>query len=117
MKSTNRDVGRIGEEAAEKYLSNKGYVIVEKNYASKFGEIDLICQDKDKLVFVEVKTKRGVDFGTPEEMFTSGKKRKVKRMATIYLSGREVACRIDMVAVELDSQCQVLNIRHYENAG
>lgn len=85
------------------------------NYRTRFGEIDLIMKDKHLLVFVEVKTKRGVNFGKPEEMFTRGKYHKVKRMATVYLKGREVSCRIDMVAVELNDQGEVVTVRHYPN--
>jgi putative endonuclease len=115
MKFENREVGRLGEEAAEKYLIERGFEIIERNWGNKFGEIDIIARDGEKLVFVEVKTKRGLQFGTPEEMFSPGKKRKVKRMATMYLKGREVPCRIDMVAVELGQTNEILEIRYYDN--
>jgi putative endonuclease len=114
MKKYNRKTGKIGESAAKEYLMKKGFEIVERNYSTRFGEIDLICKDKNILVFVEVKTKKGMDFGTPEEMFTRKKYNRVKRMATIYLDGKEVPCRIDMVAVELDSDNQSVEVRHYE---
>ena len=115
MKRFNREVGRVGEREAERYLTNKGYEITERNFASKFGEIDLICRDGETWVFVEVKTKKGEDFGTPEEMFSWGKYQKVKRMAIVYLNGKEEVCRIDMVAVQLDGGDIVTDIRHYEN--
>lgn len=108
-------VGRKGEEEAEKYLWEKGYEIVDKNWQTKFGEIDIIAKKGGLLVFVEVKAKKTLLFGTPEEMFTRGKYNKVKRMATIYLQGREVACRIDMIAVELSDDCRAVKLRHYEN--
>jgi len=59
----------------------------------------------------------GPKFGTTEEMFTKGKMNKVKRMATLYLKGEEVPCRIDMIAVEIDKSRQITDIRHYKNAG
>ncbi|MEK9200856.1 MAG: YraN family protein [Patescibacteria group bacterium] len=113
MKTFNRQTGRLGEEIALQNLLARGYELVERNYSTKFGEIDLIMKDKSVLVFVEVKTKKGLDFGSPEEMFTRGKREKVKRMATVFLDGKEVACRIDMIAVVLDSQNEVVSVKHY----
>lgn len=114
-KTDNKQIGKIGEAAAAEYLIKKGYEIVCRNFSTRFGEIDLICRDNDTIVFVEVKAKTGGDFGSPEEMFTRYKKEKVKRMATIYLKGIEVLCRIDMVAVELTNDGEITVIRHYEN--
>jgi putative endonuclease len=115
MKRNNRATGYLGEEAAVKYLKARNYDIVERNFSTRFGEIDIVYRDKEKLVFAEVKTKRSGDFGTPEEMFTRRKYDKVKRMATIYLGGRDVPCRIDMVAVMLDGRNQPAKIKLYEN--
>ena len=72
-------------------------------------------RDKGILVFVEVKAKKGLVFGMPEEMFTRGKFERVKRMATVYLKGKDVPCRIDMAAVVLDGQNQPVSVKHYEN--
>ncbi len=115
MKYDNKVTGRIGEATTEQYLQDKGWEIIERNYSTRFGEIDLIVRDKDILVFVEVKTKKGLDFGTPEEMFGRGKYERVKRMATVYLNGRDVPCRIDMVAVILDSDNHLVTLNHYPN--
>lgn len=115
MKRFNKETGKIGEGAAEGILVKKGYELVLRNFSTRFGEIDLIMRDGEKLVFVEVKTKKGLKFGTPEEMFTRGKYNKVKRMATVYLKGKDVPCRIDMMAVELDQNNGVVALRHYEN--
>ena len=117
MKTENRNTGRIGEAMAEDFLTDKGYEVVLKNFSTRLGEIDLVMRDKDILVFVEVKTKKGLLFGSPEEMFTRGKYERVKRMATVYLKGEEVPCRIDMVAVVLDDQNQPVSVKHYKNAG
>lgn len=115
MKAFNKQVGQAGEEFAFQYLMKKGYTLIERNYHNKFGEIDLIMKDGIITVFVEVKTKIGLGFGIPEEMFGRGKYERVKRMATMYLSGRDVPCRIDMVAVVLDKDSQIVSIKHYEN--
>ena len=68
IKQFNRKIGKDGEEIAAKFLLDKGYNILEKNYYTRFGEIDLIASKNDILVFVEVKLKQTEDFGTPEEM-------------------------------------------------
>ena len=115
MKVFNKETGRRGEEIAMQYLLDKGYELVSHNFSTRFGEIDLIMRDKEILVFVEVKTKKGLGWGSPEEMFTRGKYERVKRMASVYLKGREVACRIDMVAVVLNVENEPVSVQHYEN--
>ena len=115
MKVLNRETGRIGEGIAEGFLVKKGLELVLRNFSTRFGEIDLIMRDKDVLVFVEVKTKKGLDWGRPEEMFTRGKYERVKRMASVYLKGKEVSCRIDMVAVVLGEENQPVSVKHFEN--
>lgn len=117
MKKRNFSTGRIGEQKAAEYLEQKGYQIIQRNFSTRFGEIDIISRDKGILVFVEVKTKKGINFGRPEEMFTPSKYMRVRRMAEVYLAGKNVACRIDMVAVDIDSSGEVCDIRHYENVG
>lgn len=115
MKTYNKETGRIGEELARNFLKEKGYQIVKSNFSTRFGEIDLICKDGPTTVFVEVKTKRGVEFGTPEDMFTKGKANKVERMASVYLQGKEIVCRIDMVAIVLGENNKPERLTHYPN--
>ena len=115
MKTGNKDTGRIGEELTEELLTKKGYKILKRNFATRFGEIDIICKEADSLVFVEVKTKKGLNFGSPEEMFTTNKLNRVRRMAEVYLQGKLVKCRIDMVAVVLDREDKPTRITHYPN--
>ena len=115
MKKDNKFVGKIGEDLAAEHLQNKGYEILERNFSNKFGEIDIITRDKNVLVFVEVKTKRGEDFGMPEEMVGRGKLHKIRNMATIYTKGQETLCRIDVVAVVLGINNEVVRLTHYEN--
>jgi putative endonuclease len=115
VKYLNRQTGRVGEQAAAEYLQSKGYEVISRNFSTRFGEIDLICRVNDITVFVEVKTKKGGNFGSPEEMFTRYKYEKVRRMGQVFLGGKEVPCRIDMVAVELGMGGEVKQIRHYQN--
>lgn len=115
MKSKNYATGRNAEALATKALVEKGYEILENNFRNKFGEIDIIAKDKGALVFVEVKAKTGADFGLPEEMINRGKLQRVKNMAVIYLKGQNVQCRIDVVAVVLSPEGELLRLTHYEN--
>jgi putative endonuclease len=115
MKFANRETGTRGEEYAYQYLLKHGFEPITRNFSTRFGEIDLIMKDKDILVFIEVKTKKGVDFGTPEEMFTQNKLRRVHNMAMVYLRGIEVPCRIDMVAILLNPDNTLQSLKHYPN--
>lgn len=115
MKINNRETGRLAENLATKALIEKGYHVLEVNFQNRFGEIDIIARDKDILVFVEVKAKKGAEFGLPEEMISPYKLKKVKNMATIYLKGESLPCRIDVVAVVLSKGNDLVRLTHYEN--
>jgi putative endonuclease len=115
MKQFNRSTGRTGEAIAAEHLIKKGFTILERNFSNKFGEIDIIARDKNVLIFVEVKTKIGVDFGSPEEMISPGKLNRIRSMATMYMKGELVPCRIDMVAIVLGQNNEVVRLTHYEN--
>lgn len=115
MKQFNRKTGQSGEYIAAGALTKKGYEILERNFSNRFGEIDIIAKDNETLVFVEVKAKVGETFGTPEDMISPGKLARIRNMATIYLNGQSVPCRIDVVAIVLGEQNEVLRLTHYEN--
>jgi putative endonuclease len=115
MKQENRNKGRVGEGLAVQELRKKGYEILETNFANKFGEIDVIAKDGEVLVFVEVKAKTGIEFGEPEEMVGRGKLSKVRRMASLYMGDKEERCRIDVVAMVLTPEDEVVRLTHYVN--
>lgn len=115
MKQQNKNTGKIGEQIAESFLVKKGYEILERNWGNKWGEVDLIVEKNKIIVFVEVKTKIGEDWGTPEEMINKHKLGKVRRMGEVYLLEHEVACRVDVVAVVLETDGSVKRVTHYEN--
>lgn len=116
MKTDNYLTGKKGEELATTYLSRKGYRIVERNFRTRFGELDIVCYDGKILVFVEVKTKIGHDFGEPEEMVNKSKLAKVKRMGQMYLLENclDVSCRVDVVAIVLNIAGDVERLDHYQ---
>jgi putative endonuclease len=97
--------GRLGERLACWRLILSGCRIVETNYRTRYGEIDIVALDGRELVFVEVKTKRSKDYGPPEEAVDKRKQQKITRMAMMYLAekggGQDTACRFDVVTVDL----------------
>lgn len=98
----NRRLGIEGENAAVEYLKKQGYVILERNFTVKTGEIDVIAQDKDTLVFVEVKARENTKFGHPIESITNQKVRSIIRTAQWYLSAKRkfnTPCRFDVIEI------------------
>jgi putative endonuclease len=96
--------GARGESLAVKALKKKGYKILEKNYRSKLGEIDVIARDGDVLAFVEVKARRTDRFGDPKLAVTPQKQRKISMVALEYLKKTdqiEKGGRFDVVAIRL----------------
>src|SRR5690242_10711551 len=100
---------RLGEDLATKFLENKGYKILERNFRKGYGEIDIVALDNDTLVFIEVKTRSSNKFGTPFEQITPFKIRALERTAIFYKKLHPTlpeALRIDAVSVELDTKNQ-----------
>lgn len=112
-----QDIGQWGEGIACWYLEKRlCYVIQARHFTSRFGEIDIIAQDGDNLVFVEVKTRLGLDFGLPEEAVGYHKRRKLKRAILAYLSQNKVEkFRIDVVAITYHKEKGKVNIRHHKS--
>ena len=115
--SRSRDLGRRGEEAAAKFLHRHGYDVVERNWTCGAGEADIIARDGATLVFVEVKTRRGVDHGFPGEAVDAAKRKRYERIALAYQAERrlgDVAMRFDVVSIVVSDRRAV--IRHHINA-
>ena len=114
-----RDTGILGEKLARDFLSKKGYRILETNYRCREGEIDIVARQKDCLVFVEVRTKTSLEFGSPEESITTAKMEKLRAVAAHYQQTHDnlpPSWRIDVMAVELDKKRQPSRIELIENA-
>ena len=118
MTDGRKRLGAWGESVAAHHLEADGYRIIIRNWRCAQGEIDLIAQAGEELVFVEVKTRRGRDMGSPEEALTPSKQKKLMQLAQIYVAERDldVDWRIDLVAVELDKQGKLLRCEHIPNA-
>ena len=98
-------IGKQGEEIAVRFLSKQGYHIITRNYRTSLGEIDIIAQEGETLVFIEVKTRAGEGFGAPQAAVDRKKQEKITRVALVYLSQKKEAarpCRFDVVAIKSD---------------
>ncbi len=111
-KTFNTITGNGGEDLAVRYLQDKGYKILSRNFKTKLGEIDIIARENKTIVFVEVKTRKSDYFGLPREAVTASKQRKIRMVATQYLKlhgGLNQECRFDVI----DILCG--DITHLEN--
>lgn len=124
MKNT-KPLGDLGEKIAEKYLIDRGYKILDKNFRySKLGELDIIAQKEKDIVFVEVKTrsKTGPTDFLPEDNITVQKQKKLIKLSKIYLAKKrfldisnDIPWQIDVLAVEIYRN-GLYDIRHTPNA-
>jgi len=118
VKPGRRDLGAFGERVAAAHLEAKGYRILARNFRCREGEIDIVAEDGDSLVFVEVRTRRGDAFGSPAESVTEAKERRLLTVARAYLQQHNDVPpnqRIDVVAIKL-SRGRLLAVEHIEGA-
>jgi putative endonuclease len=120
MSKTTKQFGDEGEEIAVELLKEKGYEIIERNYRYGKGEIDIIAKDPETnfTVFVEVKSRKNLEFGDPVYAVTKNKIKQIKRMAELYLYDKEIDeidCRFDVITVLLRGKQKPV-IEHYVNA-
>lgn len=94
-------LGSKGEDLAVKFLKKKGYRIIERNYKTFVGEIDIIAKDSNTIVFIEVKTRMNDSFGYPFEAVNKKKRQKLKNLALLYLKkqGTESPVRFDVISI------------------
>ena len=102
MQNTRQKFGERGESLAVWYLKKNGYKIIEQNYRTKLGEIDIIAKEKNTLVFVEVKSRSSTRYGNPKWAVTPKKQRKISMVALSYLKAAkqsDARARFDVVAI------------------
>ena len=112
--------GRWGEETAAAYLRRRHYTIVAANYRCRLGEIDLIAENRDYLIFVEVKLRTNLRYGMPREYVTAKKQEKLRAAALLYLGmhGLDAPARFDVAEVYTDVRrsARSTRIEYIENA-
>lgn len=114
-----RRIGELGEEAACRYLLNRGYMIKERNFRLSCGELDVIAIGSDGcLVFVEVKTRKNDNYGYPSEYVDAKKQSRLRNTALLYCGG-EVYMRFDIIEVYYEMNDNIMHVKrvnHIENA-
>ena len=120
MSMQRRGLGIKGEDLAAGYLRKKGFTILERNFSCRLGEIDIIARQGNYLVFVEVRTRSGKEYGLAQESITLSKINRLRKLACFYLAvkrrhaGSEV--RFDVIAVHCAGVAGSMEITHIENA-
>ena len=104
--NSKKALGDLGEEAAEEYLKEKGYAILQKKFRSGQGEIDIIATDKDWIIFVEVKTRTGDIYGSPQESIDFNKVDRIRKSAIAFLkenkTDKKKSIRFDAISININ---------------
>ncbi len=118
MQNSKQQLGATGEEIAVDYLVSQGYIVFDRNWRSKSGEIDIIASEKfnshDELIFIEVKTRSSRDYGDPMEAISATKYLRMYRLALEWLienSASREAWRLDVISIVI-SRAQKIEIDH-----
>ena len=112
----NKEKGAMGEEIAARYLANKGYRIIDRNYRTNIGEIDIIALKDDLLIFIEVKSRTNIIYGYPYEAVNWKKQEKIIKSSLIYMKHKKLKdyqIRYDIIEIYLQNNRK---INHIENA-
>ena len=109
--------GKLGEDIALEFLTKKGYKLIERNYYSRFGEIDIIMKNDRYIIFVEVKLRKNNKYGTPAEFVTAKKQQKIIITAEdgLLKNKTELQPRFDVIEIYMPKDNKV-SINHIENA-
>lgn len=102
MPTLKQQFGQKNEELAVQILTKAGYQILEQNYRTKMGEIDIIAREKDTIIFVEVKARRSERYGHPKYALTISKQKKISRTALTWLKKNypgQIRARFDVVTI------------------
>ena len=109
----------MGEALAVAHLKARGYKILAQNYRAARGEIDLVVKDGNFIVFVEVKTRRSLKFGTPQAAVTKQKQQQISKVALAYLQMHnllDAPCRFDVIAIHLSPKRELLKLEQIQSA-
>ena len=118
-KFSTQNIGEIGEEYAVKFLKKKKYKILERNYRKRYGEIDIIAENKNYIVFVEVKTRNTASLTSAADAVNRQKQLKIIKTASLYLAENETEkfCRFDVCEVYVNADnLKLVDINYIEAA-
>ena len=109
-------IGQLGEDLAQKYLKNKSFLVIMRNFRVRGGEIDLVCQKSGRIHFIEVKTRTNLVFGYGEESVNYFKRQRLKTAVLEYLSRQNKRCswQVDVIVIELNIAAKKAKVRYYE---
>ncbi|MFQ5921714.1 MAG: YraN family protein [Anaerolineales bacterium] len=116
---TPKELGTHGERVVEKHLVGLGYRILDRNWRWRKGELDLVAEQGEQVVFVEVKARRSHTYGPPEESITRAKREKLIQAAYAYLGStdrQDSHWRIDVVAIDMERDGTVIRLEHIVSA-
>lgn len=117
---TTREQGEATEKLAAQYLKEQGLKLLDKNFHSRFGELDLVMLDNENLVFVEVRYRRSNNFGSGAETITASKQSKLMKTASVYLQQHakmnQYPARFDVVSISGSVETGKLEFNWIENA-
>lgn len=119
VRNNSESLGQKGERLALKYLKSQGMKFLAKNVSNRFGEIDLIVEEKQTIVFVEVRTRSGNEHGEPAETVAYVKQRKLSRAATAFLKAKKLfdrSARFDVVTIVWSNSEGEQELKHFINA-
>jgi len=119
MKYSTREIGRLGEKIAEKFLISRKFRILNKNFSCPLGEIDIVARQDGHIIFVEVKTRTSNTFGFPLEAITIRKKKHILRNCFYYLKKYglfDKPYRVDAIGIMLDTKGGLQTLTHIKNA-
>ena len=110
------ELGKLGEQLAEDYLSRNGYEILHRNFVYNKAEIDIIAQKDNQIVVIEVKTRNSDYFGNPQDFVTKGKIKLLVMAANQFVISRQInkEVRFDIIAVLKNRNIE--QVEHFENA-
>ncbi len=117
MEGYNKKLGAFGEKIAESFLLKRSYQIINKNYYTSSGEIDLIVKKNRELIFIEVKTRTNNSFGLPENAVDYRKLQHLHKAISIFFeqSNIRLPWQIDIISVEIDKVKKTAIIKHFKN--
>jgi len=117
-REVSKSLGHLGETLAAAYLQNKGYTILERNWHSPYGEIDLVARQREAVVFVEVKARASKSLGPPEISVTPRKEEHMRQAAEYFIQQHPDLAnewRIDLITIQLQPNDNPALIDHFEN--